>query len=114
MSAADIQIDNPQQRVYELTPKHTATGYGTSMDLDPNAATQVLRTALPADNRKTLWGYHNGTVYRFMHNNRTPGVWHGYVTEECAPTSVLRQWRTDGVITNAQYKKMLLRPQRAL
>ncbi len=114
MSTPQDQLANPALRRYELIPKHGSGGFGTLMDLDDATALEVLRAAI-CDPRSTergtpsLWGFHNGTVYRFMCNGLTPAMWHGYPTQEKPPTGVLRAWQRDGTITDAEYTKMVRR-----
>ena len=60
----------------------------------------------------SLWGYRNGTVYRFLCNGLTPAASHGYPTDEKPPTYVLRQWLGQGTITPAEYNRLRRRPGR--
>ena len=117
MSTCSDQLLNPLLRRYELIPKHAPGGFGTLMDLTLNEALEVLQTALydPRAAEQTspsLWGYRDGTVYRFMCNGLAPAAWHGYPTDEKPPTYVMRQWLGQGTITQAEYNRMCRRPGR--
>ena len=87
------QLLNPLLRRYELIPKHAPSGFGTLMDLTLNEALEVLQAALydplaAEQTNPSLWGYRDGTVYRFLCNGLTPAAWHGYLKALVPPAAL--------------------------
>ena len=117
MSGCREQMLNPLLRRYDPIAKHGPGGHGTPMDLGIIEATELLRAAIydPTEamqSTPSLWGYRNGRVYRFMCDNAQPASWHGYPADEKPPNAVLQQWRTEDVITNAEFNKLRRLPSR--
>ncbi len=89
---------------YSPTNKHRKGGWGTEMDLDDTTAAKVLNSSIAAG--KQRYGYKNGKLYEFQNDNA--GGWYGYpIPGNEAPTSVLRQLRSNGVISNSIYNRMI-------
>jgi hypothetical protein len=120
MSDWKLQLQQPLLRQYATVPKHsggfTPGRQGTIMDLSPLFAEEVLRaarydtSAASGEKAPSLWGYYDGRIYRFMWDN--VDAWHGYPTEEKPPNDVLRQWRQNGNLTQAELGKIRRLPGR--
>ena len=89
------------------------------MMLAESSAQQLLREALydaysssDGSSAPKLWAYQMKTVYCFHWGGEVDG-WHGFQEDyRIPPTSVLRTWKDRGMISNAEYKKMLSRRNR--
>ena len=98
--------EKQSQRRYVPSPKHNPQGgWGSPMDLSDDVAGQVLNEGI--SNGKQVYGYHEGKVYVFQPDNA--GGFHGYniTGNERIPTTVLRQWKDDGIISSVEYSHML-------
>jgi hypothetical protein len=93
-------------RKYVPSPKHEPGGWGTPMDLNDTTAQAVLNAGVPGPNGKQIYGLHDGRIYEFQPDN--VGGFHGYpVPGTEVPPAVLRQWRDQGLITEAQYRRFV-------
>ncbi|MDR3715621.1 MAG: hypothetical protein P4L51_22655 [Puia sp.] len=89
---------------YKSTKKHEEGGWGTKMDLDDKAATQVLNNSIQAGKQRYSW--FKDKLYEFQPDN--VGYWHGYpIKGNEAPTSVLKELMARGDFNKAQYKKLI-------
>ncbi|HEY0684626.1 MAG TPA: RHS repeat-associated core domain-containing protein [Steroidobacter sp.] len=96
--------DDQESLRYKSSPKHEEGGWGTKMDLDPQAAQRVLNRSVQGG--KQRYGIHEGKVYEFQPDNA--GTWHGYpIRGNEAPTSVLREFANRGDISPAQYRQLI-------
>ncbi len=99
------QSDSDSKWIYEPSPKHNQNSQGDAspMDLDKSTAQEVLNQGVPFG--KQVYSYHDGKVYVFQPDNA--GTYHGYISTDRVPTPVLRNWKTNGLITNSEYNDML-------
>jgi len=92
------------ESVYVPSPKHDPRGgWGTPMDLNDKTAQEVLNASVQGGKQK--YGFHEGKLYEFQPDNA--GGWHGYpIPGTEAPSSVLKELRESGVISNAEYNRL--------
>ncbi|WP_131191307.1 hypothetical protein [Phytopseudomonas daroniae] len=92
------------ESVYVPSPKHDPqSGWGTPMDLSDKVAQQVLDSSIQGGKQK--YGFHEGKLYEFQPDNA--GGWHSYpIPGNEAPSSVLKELRGSGVISNAEYNRL--------
>lgn len=97
----------PSGRTYDPSPKHAEGGaWGTPMDLDDATAQRVLDGGIVGPNGRQVYGLNGGKIYEFQPDG--VGGFHGYpIPGTEAPVPILRQWRGDGLITEAEYRRML-------
>ena len=94
---------------YVPTPKYDPVyGFGTKMDLPDNVAQAALTTSISSGNQR--YAFVNGKVYKFQYDEA--GGWHGYPRDisdprDNVPASVAREWKRQGVISNAEYKRII-------
>ncbi len=103
----------PQDR--KLAPndgKHKATQNGDASP-DPfynnqSAGQKSLNNAYSSSNTKQLYNIENGKIVKFQPDGQ--GGYHAYEVQNPSievPTDVLRQMKTDGLITKSQYNKLI-------
>lgn len=83
-------------------PRSTPRGPASPMDLSDATAQEVLNQGIQSG--KQVYGYYKGKVYTFQPDN--VGGYHGYVTAS-APDEVLKIWKAEGIITRAQYNRLI-------
>ncbi len=87
----------------EPSDKHKKGGWGTEMDLDDATAQEVLANSVQGG--KQQYGFRNGKLYEFQHDNA--GGFHGYpIPGNEALIDVLRDMRKSGTITKSQFEKL--------
>ena len=101
-----VQTMGAPPRRYNPTAKHKPGGWGTLMDLDDATAAEVLNSGIVGPNGRQVYGFHSGRVYEFQPDNL--GGYHGYpIPGREAPPSVLTEMRDNGIITNAEYRRLI-------
>lgn len=94
------------ERVYSPTAKHAQGGWGTEMDLDDEEAKEVLNQGQQVGKQVYGRSSRTGKIYEFQPDG--VGGWHGYsIPGNEAPSSVLKDLRDRGVITNSEYKRLV-------
>lgn len=106
-----IKGNNEANRVYEPSPKHNPQGGWGSENPIPNdeVGQELLDSAYSSSNSKQLYNIYEGDIIKFQPDGSS-GEWHAYKvlnTQTEVPTDVYRQMLEDGLITKADYKKLI-------
>ena len=96
---------------YEPSPKHDPKSGWGSPNTIPNkeVGQKLLDTAYTSKDKKQLFNFWDGKLVKFQPD--TTGSWHAYDVvkniQRDVPADVLRAMQKDGVITSAQYRKLI-------
>ncbi|MGG5341968.1 T7SS effector LXG polymorphic toxin [Enterococcus sp. AZ192] len=96
---------------YEPSPKHDPkSGWGSPNSIPTQEVGQkLLDTAYTSKDKKQLYNFWDGKLVKFQPD--TTGSWHAYDVvknvQRDVPADVLRAMQKDGLITNAQYRKLI-------
>jgi hypothetical protein len=96
--------------VYEPSPKHDPDfGWGSENPI-PNKqiGQELLDSAFSSSKNKQLYNFFEGKLIKFQPDGA--GGWHSYVVSNPAkevPADVLRQMLKDGLISKAEYGKLI-------
>jgi RHS repeat-associated protein len=102
-----------EERVYKANDgKHKGSAQG-DISADPfwnnqAAGQESLNNAYSSKSTKQLYNVYNNELVKFQPDNA--GTWHAYEVinpAEEVPTDVLRNMKSDGLITNSQYNKWI-------
>ena len=74
------------------------------MDLSLEQGREALASSVKSG--KQRYSYYNGKIYKFQPDNA--GGWHGYpVSGKEVPTEVLRDYKTKGIISISEYRRII-------
>ena len=120
---ADVTKNKGKQQILESCPtetlkhnpndgKHKGTSHGNISENpfwnNVEAGKQALNSSYVSADGKERFNIYNGKIVKFRYDN--VGGWHPYTVSNTAkevPKAVLEQMRDDGLITTAEYKKLI-------